>query len=262
VLNVTNSTISGNLGFGILTLGQATILNSTITNNALGGIKAYCCYVTIGSSIIAGNINNANQPDTVIDSPFDFPTLTSTGYNLIGNSGSAVFNGPGDQAGTATNIFNPQLGPLQNNGGATPTHVPRPGSRAIDSGNSFGSINDQRGAGFLRVVDLLRANPPGGDGADIGAVELQVEPPATTATISGKLLRPSGTALSNTRVYLLNQQGQTIAVSTSSSFGEFSFPGLPVGQPYFLNVSSKRYRFAVKSLFLDADLGVNLVALE
>ena len=260
-LILTNSTISGNLGYGIVSLGQTTITSSTITNNALGGILSYSG-ATVGSSIIAGNINNANQPDIVLSSGLSGPPIISNGYNLIGNRGSVVFNGPGDQAGTSSGVFNSQLGPLQNNGGTMPTHLPMPGSRVIDAGNSSGFTNDQRGTGFLRVVDLLRANAPGGNGSDIGAVELQTEPPIVVAGISGRLRRPAGNALSNTRVYLIDLQGST-RTATTSSFGEFSFTGLPVGQTYSLVVASKRYRFAAMSLFLDANIfDLNLVGLE
>ncbi|MFT3746186.1 MAG: choice-of-anchor Q domain-containing protein [Pyrinomonadaceae bacterium] len=260
-LTVTNTTISGNVGYGIISLGQATITNCTITNNALGGMLSYSG-ATVGSSIIAGNLNNANQPDVVHSGGSSAPPIVSNGYNLIGNRGSVSFNGPGDQAGTSLGLLSPQLGLLRNNGGPTPTHLPLPGSRAIDAGNSSGLTNDQRGTGFLRVVDLIRANAPGGNGSDIGAVELQTEPPLATAGIFGKLRRPSGNVLSNTRVYLVDQQGQ-IRNTTSSSFGEFSFTGLPVGQTYSLGVLSKRYRFAAQSLFLDTNIGdLNLIGLE
>lgn len=259
-LIISNSTISGNLGYGVVSLGEATIKSSTITNNASGGILVYNS-ATISSSIIAGNLNNTVQPDVVVSGGLGIPGVISNGFNLIGNRGSVAFSGPGDQAGTSSDVYSPQLGPLQNNGGTTPTHLPKPGSRAIDAGNSTGLTADQRGTGFLRVVDLLRANAPGGDGSDIGAVELQTEPPPTTASIFGRLRRPAGTSLANTRVYVIDQQG-LMRTATSSSFGEFSFSGLPVGQNYTVGVSSKRYRFAVRSLFLDANLGLEMVGLE
>jgi uncharacterized repeat protein (TIGR01451 family) len=67
------------------------------------------------------------------------------------------------------------LGPLADNGGPTPTHLPLPGSPAIDQGTSdtlliFGLATDQRGS--ARTVDDLNiANAFLGDGTDIGAVE-------------------------------------------------------------------------------------------
>ena len=59
----------------------------------------------------------------------------------------------------------PQLGPLTDNGGPTETHALLTGSPAIDAGGITSSlVNDQRGAGFPRVV---------GSAVDIGAFEVQ-----------------------------------------------------------------------------------------
>ena len=76
-----------------------------------------------------------------------------------------------DQFGSNASPLDPRLGPLNNNGGPTPTTAPLPGSPAIDSGRSFGLTTDQRGAPRPFKFYAL-ANPPGGDGSDIGAFEL------------------------------------------------------------------------------------------
>src|SRR5262249_13619316 len=61
---------------------------------------------------------------------------------------------------------NPNLGPLQNNGGPTQTQLPAVGSKAIGNGlNSAGVTTDQRGRGFSRSF---------GTGADIWAVTVQL----------------------------------------------------------------------------------------
>ena len=78
----------------------------------------------------------------------------------------------GSQIGTTSNPIDPRLYPLANNGGATQTHALLPNSPAIDSGNSFGLTTDQRG--LPRPSDLASdPNATGGDGADMGAFELQ-----------------------------------------------------------------------------------------
>src|SRR5207244_11930018 len=75
--------------------------------------------------------------------------LTSSGYNLSGTYyGCFVV---GDTTGNITG--DAMLGPLQDNGGPTKTHVPLPGSPALDAGNpappgSGGGacdLTDQRG---------------------------------------------------------------------------------------------------------------------
>lgn len=62
----------------------------------------------------------------------------------------------------------PQLGPLQSNGGPTPTRLPATAGPAVNQGNpavAGAPANDQRGAGFARIVQTI----------DIGAVEHQAE---------------------------------------------------------------------------------------
>ncbi|MGA9341798.1 MAG: choice-of-anchor Q domain-containing protein, partial [Rhodanobacteraceae bacterium] len=62
-----------------------------------------------------------------------------------------------------TIVDDPLLLPLADNGGPTLTHALDPSSVALDAGsNPDALVNDQRGAGFARVV---------GAGADIGAFE-------------------------------------------------------------------------------------------
>ena len=74
---------------------------------------------------------------------------------------------------------NPDLGPLQDNGGPTQTMALLPGSPAIDTGDSSGLSTDQRGD--PRPVDFSGLpNAAGGDGADIGAFELQQTCPGQT----------------------------------------------------------------------------------
>jgi hypothetical protein len=95
-------------------------------------------------------------------------TVQSQGFNLSSdNSGSGWISG--DLRST-----DPQLGPLADNGGPTPTVALALTSPAIDKGGPVagGSPVDQRG--FARVVDLPGfANASGGDGSDIGAFEFQ-----------------------------------------------------------------------------------------
>ncbi|MCU0546205.1 MAG: right-handed parallel beta-helix repeat-containing protein [Oscillatoriaceae cyanobacterium Prado104] len=172
-LSLNNSTISGNsadFGGGIFNDSGATftITHSTIANNTGrspgGGIfsvgligETPVITPQIGNSIVAGNISAANSD---VDGRF-----SSNGFNLIGNgNGSLNFtNGVnGDIVGTLNNPIDPRLSPLQDNGGSTLTHVPLPGSLAIDNGNPNATELDQRG------VDR-----PQGLGVDIGAVEAE-----------------------------------------------------------------------------------------
>jgi hypothetical protein len=93
-------------------------------------------------------------------------TYASSGFNLI--------RGDNDSAGwLASDILqvDPRVGPLQYNGGPTPTHALLAGSPAIDAGANSGLAFDQRGQ--PRPLDHPGVpNAPGSDGTDIGAFEV------------------------------------------------------------------------------------------
>jgi Right handed beta helix region len=166
----TSSTISGNSaggpGGGIINYGNVTITNSTISANGANGGGG------IAHLANSQNNNHTSARNTIIakNTGNDFSgTLTSQGYNLIGNTSETTITGTttGDQ-----HNVDPLLGPLQDNGGPTFTQALLSGSTAIEGGNSSGSSTDQRG--FTRPVDSpVIANASGGDGSDIGAYEVQ-----------------------------------------------------------------------------------------
>jgi hypothetical protein len=91
---------------------------------------------------------------------------TSLGYN-VANDDSCAFSNPSDIEGV-----DPLLGPISDNGGATRTHLPLPGSPLIDGVlEPVCPATDQRGV----------ARPQDGDDdgiahCDIGAVEVAPEP--------------------------------------------------------------------------------------
>jgi len=164
-----NSTISGNSassdGGGIYNAGTFTMTNNTITDNRTettgGGIASAsgASYLTsVSNSIVSGNvISTTSTADDLALVLGITDSFTSEGYNLIGNIDANItaFNQTGDQ----TNITDPKLGPLQDNGGATFTHAWLAGSPAIDAGNTT-LTSDQR-----------HAFRPQGLGDDIGAYE-------------------------------------------------------------------------------------------
>lgn len=135
---VTNSTISGN-EIGILAEDTLVLLNSTVVDNSAFGVSNFA-HVTANNTIIADN--GEDCPDGPID---------------VGARNLESDNSCGALAFTAS----PLLGPLQDNGGATPTHALLPGSPAIDAGSTAGCpATDQRGV-----------TRPKGLFCDIGAFE-------------------------------------------------------------------------------------------
>ncbi len=167
-LTVDTSTISGNtaarFGGGISVSGTSNLTNSTVATNLAatgGGLRGNGYSVTASTSIFAKNNITTGDPDFS-------GTLTSRGYNLIGNTFGTVITGT-----TTGNLLNvdPLLGPLQNNGGPTPTLALLPGSPAIDQGQPFGiAVPDQRGVN--RPYDFPNIpNASGGNAVDMGAFE-------------------------------------------------------------------------------------------
>jgi hypothetical protein len=142
--------------------GTATLANSTFAGNgaAFGANLFAIAQVDVRSTIVSGGGGgggNCSGP------------VVSLGFNLD-SGGSCGFGLASDLSGT-----DPQLALLGEAGGATETHLIAPGSPAVDRGIG-GPATDQRG--LSRTNDSLGVpNAPGGDGTDIGAVELPALPP-------------------------------------------------------------------------------------
>jgi hypothetical protein len=193
-LFVVNSTLSGNsAAFGGCTYNvggkdqyfypyaggaHASFYSSTLSGNAAtvagGGIYndglpddpgAGNSTVELASVILNGSPSGTN---IVVNTDDCCSYAYSYGYTLSSDDGGGALTAATDLINT-----NPRLGPLQNNGGPTPTHALLAGSPAIDQGfNYSGDVNDQCGA--ARTVDQPSvANATDGDGTDIGAVEVQ-----------------------------------------------------------------------------------------
>ncbi len=172
--SATNATgVGGGLFNGATTLnvsspipGTTTLINATISSNTasagggvLNGSNSPGNVLNLKNTILANNtVNNCSL------------RLTSQGSNLSSDgSCAAAFTQPGD-----LNNTNPLLGPLQNNGGFTPTQALQTGSPAIDAvtaGNCPPPSTDQRGV-----------SRPQGPRCDIGAFELQAPSATATAT--------------------------------------------------------------------------------
>ena len=152
VVTLTNSTISGNGGGGILNSGVVTLTNSTVAGNSGVGIFGGA---TLTSSIVANTLDGANcsnNGEPIIDG----------GYNLD-SGGTCGLVLPTDKSGV-----NPQLGPLQDNGGPTVTMALAPRSPAIDA-----IPPGTNGCGTTVTTDQRGVPRPQGSGCDMGAYEYE-----------------------------------------------------------------------------------------
>jgi len=194
-VTLTNCTLSGNSAFhggGVFSYNcstnPVTLTNSTISGNSAsgdGGGIAVCGWspVYLTNTIVADNVDPGGEAPDVLNfaSPVGSGAFVSQDYNLIENVTGATF------AAQAHDITgeDPRLGPLADNGGPTLTHALLSGSPAIDAGNTDLSV-DQRGE-----------SRPFGPADDIGAFEVQSQPPTDVGpddvTLEGN--QPSGTAV-------------------------------------------------------------------
>lgn len=213
-----DSTVSGNSandgGGASLGTGSGQVLksggsiafdNSTIASNTASGFDGGGGIYESGYS--SGSPAAENSPTATI---FSTIVARNAGNDLARAAGStsggynvsySLVEFPGDAplltSQSVIKGVDPQLGPLADNGGPTETMLPAETSPVIDQGkDSPGLTTDQRGD--ARTVYNGRTEPPGGDGTDIGAVELAKIPivaiiePATGitgwhATLNGKI---------------------------------------------------------------------------
>jgi hypothetical protein len=224
---ISNSTIDGNaatqFGGGVAATysdHSVTITDSTITGNAVsytgtqpypagygGGVAAtYGPAVVLQDSIVAGNSASGNpnlpSPAHHRDVFVGAGASLSAKFSLIQNDTDGLALDTTDITGK-----DPLLGPLQNNGGVTDTRLPALSSPAVDQGNAFGLTTDQRGLPRPMAYPGV-GKPVGGDGSDIGAVEVQ--PPPVVSRLS------SQSGVSGTQVTI---SGQNLADATGVSFG-------------------------------------------
>lgn len=181
-LRAVNTTFSGNTAGShggavyvrapLLPGARNEIAFSTLTGNRAdgdangdgvgGGILAEVnSNLTIRNSIISANVQTALVSGTWTPTPGDcWGAVTTAGTSLFGVAHCTV-------SGTTPLLGDANLGPLQDNGGPTPTHAPQIGSAAIDAGpavcvfESAAVVRDQRG---LRRLS--------GSACDLGALEV------------------------------------------------------------------------------------------
>ena len=203
-VSVTNCTFSDNTaadrGGAICnykgSLNRLDVANSTFSGNDAPDATAIMCSAAncfVGNSIFQGT----GEGRTVVheSTPLQQSAFLDRGYNIatdrpirVSGSGGPIFYASTTQVNT-----DPRLGPLQDNGGPTLTHAPLTDSPAIDKGKDLAldACNDplsidQRG--FPRPVRFNPAipMPTGGDGSDVGAVELS-GPAPTLGNIATRL---------------------------------------------------------------------------
>jgi hypothetical protein len=190
-VSVTNCTIASNTALGGKGGSAGPVIPGLVTlpAGAIGWATAGGVYagslVKFGNSIVAGNTAKNAGRDVV-------GQIISDGFNLVGTATDSGGWALSDRKGTNASPLDVKLAALANNGGKTKTMLPQTGSPAIDKGKAFGQLSDQRG--LLRTFDVPGVrNATGGDGTDVGAVEVQPTPfsgtPIKIATSGSSLVQ-------------------------------------------------------------------------
>ena len=240
-LLIKNSTIAGNTatlsgndnvifpegtgGGGILSDGgEVVILNSTIVDNSapLGaGIlideptldEVTVIPATLQNSIVAGNTNIVDSPTNFsadIEGLFDL----NSSYNLIGNGNGILFDEVENNiVGDPFNPLDPQLTPLQFNGGLTPTYAPLQGSPVINAGSN--ALASQRTLNTAPLTEDQTGKPRIIDArVDIGSVEYDPAENIASGTSSSVLNSPiyrfQNSTIPGTYLYANSQERQSI----------------------------------------------------
>ncbi|MBV6393172.1 MAG: hypothetical protein KPEEDBHJ_02408 [Anaerolineales bacterium] len=223
-LTVTNSTLSGNSttyrGGGIYNAftGTATVTNSTLSGNSADNF---------GGGIY-NNVGTLNYSNTII--------ANSAGGDCIngGTIGANANNLVEDGSCSASLSGDPNLGPLQDNGGPTQTHALLTGSAAIDAGDATTCA-----APPVNNLDQRGVTRPQGAGCDIGSYELDASFPTVvstslvpsyttgpsnfTVTYSENVYDPAGDSnpddVTNPVNYIVAEDGANSAFDTASCAG-------------------------------------------
>lgn len=197
-LNINHTTLnsnSANIDGGAIgiTGGTVTINNSTISSNSAsgygGGIFHYYGELTVNNSTFSGNsaffpngYGGGNIHSSSITHLYNNILANSTsGWDCIGSIATNLNNLIEDGSCGSSLSGDPNLGPLQNNGGPTPTHAVLFPSIAIDTGDiSTCLATDQRGTN--RPID---GNGDSTVVCDLGAFEAPVGPPSPNIQVLG-----------------------------------------------------------------------------
>jgi CSLREA domain-containing protein len=264
--NGRSTTTSGG-GIQAFSGGTASIISSTIANNTVnsgaadtvteqgGGITS-AATMTVTSSTVTGNdgldgANLAVDPfdgsmslaNTIAAAPVSGPNcarVTSAGYNFSSDA-TCDPTGTGDVQNGNANLL-----ALGNYGGPTQTRPPAAPSvgntGVIDLGLAPTTVpattTDQRG--LARTVNYDIANPTGGDGTDIGAVEIQgATPQGTTPTSPGTGSDPVvfGDAEPSSSVSVYGD-GSCTSLLGNGPASSFNSPGLDTGLSVLENTAT------------------------
>ena len=129
------------------------------------------------------------------------------------------------------------------------------GSIGIQPSYLFSSISIQPDSNLIIAGDFASYN-------NLDTSALARLNNSSLLNVSGRVTTSSGQVLRNVVVSLIDTTGIR-TITTTSSFGIYSFSNVRPGRPYTITVTSKRYRFAPRSIQIFENVtGIDLPGLE
>jgi hypothetical protein len=194
--------------------------------------------VDLSNSIVAGNSAGSSGQDIS-------GSITSQDYNHIKNVAGASFTpGAHDTSG-----FDPQLGPLQNNGGTTLSHLLAATSPLLDT-----IPQGVGGCGVQVTTDQRLLARPFGAGCDKGSTEshaLAFGP----WNLSGVVKTTTGMPIRSVAVQISGGDLPAPITVFTGNLGTYQFTNLP-GAEYTIIVTAKRYH--INDAIVVVPLGTNI----
>lgn len=231
-LTLTNTTVSGNSGnlaSDVLNSSSITLTNATIGSNSPGTrpviFNKQNTTMIIRNTIVAGSLSSSSST-----------AFTSQGNNLVADaSGTPVGWVASDKLGV-----NPQLAPLANNGGQTPTHALAANSPAINAGNNSLAINPVTNQPLQ--LDQRLYNRIAGGTVDIGAFEANSSLPGAVFVVGNVIANNRG--ISGALAVLRFVDTGEIRYGRTNPFGYVYFSNIPMGSTVIITLTHKRYKVA------------------
>jgi subtilisin-like proprotein convertase family protein len=178
-----------------LTLENSILSDVGLSNPGIG-LSLITLAVPGSNSSISATVSNTifdnlTNLDIVNGGTAALPQLRSAGFNLATDTAGGYLDQASDRL-NADPMLQVQLADRLAAEGVL--YLLGAGSQAIDAGCSAGPvIQEIRGTGFNRTVDLSNAlypNAAGSDGTDIGAVEMRIPPGVVDALFSDRFSGP------------------------------------------------------------------------
>lgn len=255
---------------GSLTLGTQV---DTGTNTLGLGCNATVSGAS-ASNYVIGNV----RKDFCANGGFNYPTGTANGYSPVDTNVTATTNpasllikaNQGNKPGMASGNSLQRYWTLTNTAGTLTTDLVFNYNDPLDVVGTESSYKLFRFTGMVGTDQTpITLNTTANTVSKTGVSSFSdwaignLAPSAAAATVSGKVLTPSGRGIARAVVTLTGPQG-TVQYALTNVFGNYRFDNLTAGQNYVLSVSSKRYQFdnASQTIFIDEDLtDVNFTAL-